>query len=297
MQVPTVIVILGALLFLLGILGGGISLKEISLPPVSTRLRAVLIPLSIVMMAFGVWLSLGGTISLPSQDTPQPQAQTPQESGVLSASTPLAPAAQPAPSPTASVDAVSVPYYEQVGALIYEEDLEDGIANGWDGEMEIIQLADGNHVWRAENEQPRYILPGGVLDYAVEARIMQHEGPGGAAGVTVRVISGEACAYYFSYIDFAGGWLPLVENTALCEENRGPDGLLDGYQFPFSSDVWYTLALEATGSTIRVYLDGEPVGSDQDDTYQSNIVGLWSCCGDSGPHVFYFDDVRIWSLE
>jgi len=297
MQVPTVIVILGALLFLLGILGGGISLKEISLPPVSTRLRAVLIPLSIVMMAFGVWLSLGGTISLPSQDTPQPQAQTPQESGVLSASTPLAPAAQPAPSPTASVDAVSVPYYEQVGALIYEEDLEDGIANGWDGEMEIIQLADGNHVWRAENEQPRYILPGGVLDYAVEARIMQQEGPSGAAGVGVRVVPGEACAYYFSYIDFAGGWLNMVENMPACDENRGPDGLLGTYPIPFAQDVWYTLALEANGSTMSVYLDGELMGSDQDDSYQSNVVLLWSCCDYSGPHTFYFDDVRIWSLQ
>jgi hypothetical protein len=89
----------------------------------------------------------------------------------------------------------------------------------------------------------------------------------------------------------------MVENTPLCEENRGAGGLLGVCQYPFSADVWYTLAVEATGSTIRVYLDGEVVTSGQDDTYQSNIVGLCTCGGDWGPYTSYFDDVRIWPLQ
>jgi len=295
-QVPTVIVVLGAILFLLGILGGGISLKEISLPPVSTKLRLVLVPMSLAMMAFGVWLSLGGTFALPSPDASRPPSQELQETGGDSSTTPLAPPAVVAPSPTTSVGAATVPHYEQEGALIYEEDFEDGVANGWDGSMEIVQLGDGNHVWRPENDQERYTLPGGVFDYAVEARIMKEDGPDGAAGIGVRAVPGEACGHYFTYM--RSPWLALVEVDASCEEVRDSYGAaLGGYQISFSQEVWYTLALEANGSTMSVYLDGELIGSGVDDTHRSNIAFLWSCCGDWGPHSFYFDDVRIFSLQ
>jgi hypothetical protein len=191
-----------------------------------------------------------------------------------------------------------IPHYEQAGALIYEEDFEDGQATGWvtDG-MEVIQLPGGNHVYLAEDAFPFFLLPEGVLDYAVEARIMQPAGSSAAAGVGVRAPSADGCAYYFSYIDFAGGWLNLAENTPRCEENSGPGALRTGYQFTFAQDVWYTLALEASGTTMSVYMDRELVGSGQDDTYRSNILLLWSWSGEPGSHVIYFDDVRIWSLE
>jgi hypothetical protein len=73
-EVPTVIVTLGALLFLTAIFGGGITMKEITIPAISRRLRLILFPLSLILMAFGVWIafenpfqSLKGTVE-PSLD-------------------------------------------------------------------------------------------------------------------------------------------------------------------------------------------------------------------------------------
>ena len=56
-EVPTVIVMLGALLFLTAIFGGGITLKEVTIPSISRRLRLFLFPLSIFLMAFGIWIA------------------------------------------------------------------------------------------------------------------------------------------------------------------------------------------------------------------------------------------------
>jgi hypothetical protein len=56
-EVPTVIVTLGALLFITAIFGGGITMKEVTIPAISRRLRIILFPLSIILMAFGIWIA------------------------------------------------------------------------------------------------------------------------------------------------------------------------------------------------------------------------------------------------
>jgi len=299
-QVPTVIVALGALLFLMALLGGGFTLKEVSLPAISSGLRIILVPISLIMMALGVWLSLGNPIPLGGQSTGLPDSQ-PAAQGT---SATLAGAAPSQPAPVQPTEASAAPSiaYRSSGRLIYEEDFEDGYAVGWDTqwepEMEIIQLSDGNHVLRAENSEPVLTLAEDISDYVTEARIMESDGPGGAAGIGVRwTYDSPGNTMYFSYIDFAGDWLNLVERDTRGEERPEAQGLSVHSQIPFSQGTWYTLAVEARGPVVRVYLDGQLVGSDQDDTLQSNRTALWACCVDSGPHEFYFDDIRIWSLQ
>ncbi len=292
-QVPTVIVALGGLLFLMALLGGGITLKEISLPTISPGLRIILIPISLVMMALGIWLSLGSP--LPGGGQPASQGVAPTMAGAA----PIQPAQV---EPTRTSAAASIPY-QSSGPLIYEEDFEDGFAVGWDTqwepEMVILELGDGNHVLRTENSQQILTLPDGVLDYAIEARIMLHTGSGGAAGLGVRWMGGEPGQqpWYSAYIDFAGGWLNLVENDTTADEVQPPAGLSVHSQVPFRQGTWYTLAIEARGSVISLYLNRELVGYDEDDTLRSNRAGLSSWDGGLGPHEFYFDDIRVWSLQ
>jgi len=291
-QVPAILVTLGGLLFLMALLGGGITLKEISLPPISSRLRIVLVPISLGIMAFGIWLSLGGALPPPaapaSEQATQPSPQAFGQPPVVAS-----PAQTTDLTPTSSAPE-ALYAYRSAGTLIYEEDFEDGIANGWLSPPEVHLLADGNHVLGMENDQPMLSLPHDVSDYVIEARILMHAGAGGSAGIGVRAMPGGAM--YFSYVDFAGGWVNLVEAQA-GEEVRGPDWPPNGYRMVVSQGVWYTLALEGRGSLLRDYLDGELLQSGEDDSNQSNRIILWSCCGDSGPHTFYFDDVRVWSVD
>lgn len=85
MDVATVIAILGSVLFVLALLGGGIALKEISIPPIPGKLRVVLFPLGAALIASGVWLSRQPAVEpgaapppvVPTQaipPTPVPQA-------------------------------------------------------------------------------------------------------------------------------------------------------------------------------------------------------------------------------
>lgn len=291
-QVPAIIVGLGALLFLVALLGGGITLKELSLPTASRGLRIVLLPISLLMMGFGVWLSLG--TPLPALPTAQP----PSPSGNTAAAIPTRPPTVP---PT---QAETAPPGYRSGPLIYEEDFEDGFAVGWDmqwsSQMVIIELDDGNHVLLMIDSQPILTLPEGTNDYAIEARVKRHAGSGGAAGLDVRWMGGSPGHQpkYSAYIDFSGGWLNLVEIDAAGEEVAAPAGLSVHGQVPFAQDTWYLLAVEARGPLVSLYLDGQLVGSDEDDTLQqSNRVGLSAYHGGVSGHEFYFDDIRVWSLE
>jgi hypothetical protein len=53
----TILVIFGSLLFILALLGGGITVKEIKVPPIQSRIRIFLYPVSIAFIVGGVWLS------------------------------------------------------------------------------------------------------------------------------------------------------------------------------------------------------------------------------------------------
>ena len=57
-DVPTILTILGCILLLLSILGGGLTVKEVSIPVVPARVRVVLLPAGLLFLALGIWLFL-----------------------------------------------------------------------------------------------------------------------------------------------------------------------------------------------------------------------------------------------
>jgi hypothetical protein len=68
LDVPTILVVFGAILFLLALFGGGLKIKEINLPPISQQYRIGLFLLSFVFIGVGIWLSLKTQLqALPNQ--------------------------------------------------------------------------------------------------------------------------------------------------------------------------------------------------------------------------------------
>jgi len=57
-DVPAILAILGCILLLLSILGGGLTVKEVSVPVVPARMRAVLLPAGLLFLGLGIWLFL-----------------------------------------------------------------------------------------------------------------------------------------------------------------------------------------------------------------------------------------------
>ncbi len=57
-NVPAILTIIGGLMLLIALLGGGLSIKEVSIPVVPNHTRVILLPVGLVFLALGVWLFL-----------------------------------------------------------------------------------------------------------------------------------------------------------------------------------------------------------------------------------------------
>ncbi len=74
MDIPTIIVILGAALLFVAISGGGIAFKEVSMPRISNVLRIILAPIGLVFIIFGIVLWMNPTVltGAPLQENSAP---------------------------------------------------------------------------------------------------------------------------------------------------------------------------------------------------------------------------------
>jgi hypothetical protein len=80
MDIPTIVVILGAALLFVAISGGGIAFKEVSMPRISNALRIILAPIGLVFIVFGIVLWVNPTMLTGA---------SPQEIGTPSETAPL----------------------------------------------------------------------------------------------------------------------------------------------------------------------------------------------------------------
>jgi len=92
MDIPTVIVILGAALLFVAISGGGIAFKEVSMPRISNTLRFILAPIGLLFIILGIVLWANPTVLTGA---------SPPENGAPVETTPL----QATPAETASLQA------------------------------------------------------------------------------------------------------------------------------------------------------------------------------------------------
>ena len=192
---------------------------------------------------------------------------------------------------------------ESFGKLIFEEDFEDGTADDFEiqyGTFYIPKLKDGNHVWRITTPGTALlILPEDVNDYVVEAKIMQITTGEGFAFIEARIEDGEPCnSNYGTYLDFYNDWVNLVERESDCSENR-KNGLFDYANESLFFNQWYTVRMEINGNRAKVYLDGELVAHaiDTSSFRESNRIAISTCCDDLMPFMFYYDDIKVWTIE
>ena len=143
---------------------------------------------------------------------------------------------------------------EASGATLYEEDFEDGSAEGWSTDVEVNQEENGNHVWKIGGDWPRPILNSGNqdwTDYTVEADFRVDSwnettdgtmAPYQGFGISPRV-SG------------SGYWSALYrEKTHKLELFKTPGGMQDSADFTVNVDVWYTLKMVMSGKQVTVYM-------------------------------------------
>ena len=181
--------------------------------------------------------------------------------------------------------------------LLYAEDFEDGVFNGWRhwwGLMNVVELPDGNHVLHLINGYKAYELPKGITtDYVLEVRAMQVSLGGGLARLHLRVTPGSNCGDQYSFeADPSFDWLTLLEVEDVGCPGEG--GMRAGYPLALDHQTWYTLRFETRGALLRAYVNGVLYLEEASETYFSNMVGLSSCCQEADE--FYFDDIRVWTF-
>ncbi|WP_085066760.1 pectate lyase family protein [Catenuloplanes japonicus] len=148
---------------------------------------------------------------------------------------------------------------------------EDGNSNGWSksgGSWSVV--TDGSLVYRQSGtsaDARTYTGTASWTDYSVRARVKPtgFNGSGRTAGVTARVQSGSA--YYGLALSNAG-------RVELLKRSGGEPITLAVAATSVSIGTWYTLTLEAAGSTLRGYLNGTQVVTAVDGTFASGRAGL-----------------------
>ena len=263
-----------------------------------------------VLVLLGIGIVLGNLIFHMAPQFPKPVSTRTETANILTPSITYGVVGISSPPPTMKAALLTETSQSQTltlsqwerGPLLSQVDFENGQVGGWtikSGDFNIISLADGNHVWStAINSEARLTLPTILSDYALEARIMQVSG-GQALGILqIRITAGRPCDWnYGTYFDTSAGWLTLVESGytgTSCDELRGK-GLFANQQMPFSNGTWYKLRIEAAGSEIRVYLDDNLILHGTSNSLKSNIVGI-ATWGGNNKYMFYFDDIKVWSL-
>lgn len=211
------------------------------------------------------------------------------------------------PRPTQPLTPTSTRVPSQL--IIYQEDFEDGVANGWEtnygvGTFEIRQDDNGNSVWWTRGATRVLRLPDDVENYAFEARIQYQTDFSDLNGSTIGFLLNVQldnilnCVTnnYLLYIDFLGNYHSLNYvnvNSGTCEWTTH---YIAGNFFDMASNRWYTLRIEVRDSNISTFINDNLLFTANNTVVSSNIVGLWSCCSSINQE-FHFDDILIWSLD
>jgi hypothetical protein len=154
----------------------------------------------------------------------------------------------------------------------FVDDFEDGNSNGWTASSGTWSVThDGTNVYR----QSQSLVEGltiadstAAADSIISARIkMTEEGSGSTgSGIVFRYV--DADNYYWLNLRRANNQLRLLKKVA------GTWSQVTAVTLPQSLDTWYTLKVEAAGSTIRGYVDGVQHISAQDTSLASGKAGF-----------------------
>jgi 3-keto-disaccharide hydrolase len=169
---------------------------------------------------------------------------------------------------------------------LFSDDFESGSTSNWSksgGTWAIV--TDGTKAFQqsdATSENAReFAGDTSWTDVSVQARVKPTTfGSGGTAGIDARV--GSATKFYRLALVSTGVQLQSVSGSSVT--------VLGSSTQAISTGTWYTLRLDATGSTIAGYLNGTQFASSSNSTYGTGRIGLQTLYAAAS-----FDDVTVTS--
>jgi pectate lyase len=170
-------------------------------------------------------------------------------------------------------------------ATLLSENFDDGVANGWStngGSWAVV--TDGSLVYRQSGTSADAKAQVGSTtwtDYAVQARVKPTGFNGSARHVGV-VARAQSMTSFYALALTNTGRLEIIKRAS------GSPVTLAGVAASVVTGTWYTLRLEASGSTLTGFLDGTPAVSATDNSFAAGRAGLATYYASAS-----FDDVLV----
>ncbi|MEH1165106.1 family 16 glycoside hydrolase [Micromonospora sp. CPCC 205539] len=181
--------------------------------------------------------------------------------------------------------AVGVPTGAQA-ATLFGDTFDDGTADGWSksgGDWSVV--TDGSAAYRQSNagsELARaFAGQTSWTDYQVQARVkpLSFNGTNRVVGLAARS-SGATKMYRLALVNANRAELQVVNGSAIT--------VLGSTALTVATGSWYTLRLEATGSTIRGFVNGSQVGAGSNTAYAAGRIAVVTAYASA-----VFDDVVV----
>ncbi|MDH2425598.1 hypothetical protein [Sphaerisporangium sp. TRM90804] len=169
-------------------------------------------------------------------------------------------------------------------ATLFGDDFEDGDSAGWSrsgGSWSVV--SDGSRVLRqtGTSSDARAVAGAGWSDQAVQARVKPIAFNGGGRYAAVLARAQSTSAYYFLGLGNSG-------SVILGKRTGGSPVTLASAPATVTPGTWYTLRLEAFGTTLRGFVNNVQVVSATDTSYASGRAGLAGYYASAS-----FDDVLV----
>ncbi|ASW57736.1 hypothetical protein CIK06_15415 [Plantactinospora sp. KBS50] len=156
-------------------------------------------------------------------------------------------------------------------ATLFSDDFNDGNADGWSksgGDWSVV--TDGTPTYqqgKADSELARVFAGDtGWTSYGVQARVKPLSFNGtGLVGIAARSTSATKM-YRLALTSANRAELQVVNGSSIT--------VLGSAALTVSTGTWYTLRIDASGSTIRGYVNGTQIGSGSDSAYSAGRIVL-----------------------
>jgi hypothetical protein len=174
------------------------------------------------------------------------------------------------------------------GTTLFSDTFEDGAADGWTtsgGSWSVV--TDGTKVYRqtgTSGNARALASTASWTDQAVEARVKPLAFAGGSEFVAVLARVQSSTSYYYATLRNAN----KIEIKKLVS---GSATLLATVDFTVNTNTWYTLRLEAQGTTLRAFVNGTLYLTASDSQFASGKIGLATYNASAS-----FDNVAVTAL-
>lgn len=237
----------------------------------------------IILLIFG--LLLGSCAPKETAPAPSPTEPLPGEEAVEAPPVEEAEPTTAVPTPeepTPTPPRPDSPFVtSEEGALLFQDDFEDGVARGWALEPSWdVSLESGNYVLTGGGHSFARPNASGWSDYTIEARFKLIKG---GFHFNLRENIGDGHIRYFLGVDTGG--------LSLSKQITSDFFDLSHANVPLELDSWYTAKAVLEGNGIKIYLDDTLVLN-----YTDNDIPIFSGISSFetlDDSIVYFDDILV----